>query len=172
MIWLSLGSRCLKPRTFRTILGAVALVAGCSDLGLLPRMPSHAHLVHKIAEPYPIEITGNEKRWFVRYPGPDGVLFTGDDVHDRRNVHVPSATSVTLILKSRDFVYTLSLPRSEQKQIAVPTLEFSLDCFEQTAGRFPLIGDQLCGDEHPELVGELIVEPRDRFCRWIDDHAS
>ena len=120
-------------------------------------------------EPYGIEITGNENRWHVRYPGSDGRLAELGDGSIARDVHIPAQTDVVFVLKSDDYVYTLALPKYGLKEIAVPKLEFRMEFHSPDAGRFPLLGDQLCGEPHPELQGNLVVEPRDRFLRWLND---
>ena len=84
-----------------------------------------------------------------------------------RDVHIPVQTDVVLVLRSEDYVYTLALPQFGLKEIAVPTLEFRLDFRPPDAGRFPLLGDQLCGDPHPDLQCGLVVESRDQFLKWL-----
>src|SRR4029077_9337405 len=111
-------------------------------------------------------------RWHVRYPGEDGRLVTEGAALTLRDVHVPVQTKVILVLKSTDFVYTLALPQFGLKEIAVPDLEFRMEFRSTVAGRFELIGDELCGDPHPELRGVLIVEPVDRFLSWLHETPS
>ena len=125
-----------------------------------------------ILEPYCIEVTGHEYRWEVRYPGADGLLATDDDRVTVRNVHVPQGTDVVLLLKSLDYVYVMALPQFGLKEMAVPTLEFRMSFHTQEAGQFALLGNELCGDPHPELKVHLIVEPREHFLAWLNrqDH--
>ncbi|HLJ11714.1 MAG TPA: hypothetical protein VKU82_11020 [Planctomycetaceae bacterium] len=125
------------------------------------------NLVLDVREPYVIEITGNNDRWHVRYPGADGTQATAGNEVARRDVHVPLDMQIILKLKSRDFVYSLELPEYGLSQIAVPNLEFKMEFRATQAGRFAFEGDELCGDAHPELEGELIVEPRERFLEWL-----
>jgi len=111
-----------------------------------------------ISEPYRIEVTGNDHRWEVRYPG---AVRTG------RSGHVPVATHVIFVLKSKDYVYTLGIPQYGLKEIAVPDLEFQMEFRPSAAGRFSLLGQELCGDPDGDFQGQLIVEPRDQFARWL-----
>ena len=122
-----------------------------------------------IREPYCIEITGNNYRWRVRYPDADGGGQQQGGGSISRDVHVPLQTDVVLVLKSDDYVYTVTLPKFGLKEIAVPSLEFRMEFRSSDAGRFPLLGDQLCGDPHPELQGDLIVESREHFLQWLKD---
>jgi len=125
-----------------------------------------------IREPYCIEITGSNYRWHVRYPNSEGQFEEQGDGPIARDVHVPLQTDVVLVLKSDDYVYTLALPKYGLKEIAVPKLEFRMAFHSPDEGRFPLLGDQLCGDPHPELQGNLVVEPRDRFLMWLKDQGG
>lgn len=118
-----------------------------------------------------IEITGFEFQWHVRYPGPDGVLGTDDDVKDRQHVHVPQGRDVELVLHSRDYLYTLALPHASLKEIAVPDLTFSLRFTPEEVGSYELLGDQFCGYSHPDLMGELVVMTETDFERWSREQA-
>jgi heme/copper-type cytochrome/quinol oxidase subunit 2 len=125
-----------------------------------------------IREPYRIEITGHNDRWHVRYSDIDGQFADPDEGPSAREVHVPLETDVVLVLKSNDYVYTLELPQFALKEIAVPRLEFHIELHPADAGRFPMLGDQLCGDAHPELHGDLVVEPRSSFLQWLNDRST
>ena len=154
-------------------IALLAVSAGCFDKGrpvtdtravTLRGSPLTTSVIH---EPYCIEVTGHEYRWEVRYPGVDGLLATDDDLMTVRNVHVPQETDVVLLLKSLDYVYVMALPKFGLKEMAIPTLEFRMSFHPQEAGQFALLGDELCGDPHPELKGHLIVEPREHFLAWL-----
>ena len=166
---------CHLVRIIQIVASAVllAVFVGCSDNGdpnsdshatPLSSSPSAAAVIH---EPYCIEVTGHEYRWQVRYPSADGLLARDGDWLTVRNVHVPQGTDVVLVLRSLDYVYVLELPQFGLKELAIPTLEFRLSFHTKETGQFVLQGDELCGDPHPELKGQLIVEPQEHFLAWI-----
>jgi cytochrome c oxidase subunit II len=127
----------------------------------------------QINEPYVIEITGGKYQWHVRYPGVDGILATTDDVLTQRDIHVPLDTDVELLLKSRDFVYSLALPEFKLREIAVPELALRMDFHPAKTGQYQLVGDEFCGDPHPELTGTLFVESTDQFKKWlVEQHTK
>lgn len=113
-------------------------------------------------------MTGDDYRWTVRYPGRDGRLDTSDDVLDSQDLNVPEGTDVRVLLESRDYVYTLAVPEFGQKEIVVPDMSFEIRLPANRPGRFQLLGDHLCGYDHPELVGTLAVRTRDDFTRWLE----
>jgi heme/copper-type cytochrome/quinol oxidase subunit 2 len=168
-------------------LVGVLFAAGCFES---PSVPDHSpaasqspaaspaaatrrpHVDIAIREPYIIEVTGDKYRWQVKYPGADGMPATADDVLMTGNIHVPSQTDVELVLKSADYVYSVAVPHFQLHEMAVPKLEFRLKFHPTEAGRFEWLGDEFCGDPHPELTGTLFVEPPDRFREWLSEQKS
>ena len=92
-----------------------------------------------------------------------------DDIRARRDVHLPENTKVRLRLTSDDYLYTLSLPDWNLKEIAVPDLVFQLEFQTDRFGRFDLRGDQMCGYAHADLLGQLVVQPHDQYDSWLAD---
>ena len=163
----------LELSKFCPVLALFAV--GCGDAArpdAQAKVPEASEVIFQIQEPYQIEITGSKDRWHVRYPGADGRAATSGDTLVVRNIHVPQETKIVLVLKSTDYIYTLSLPQFHLKEIAVPDLEFRVEFCPPQAGRFELVGNQLCGAPHAELTGFLIVEPRDRFLGWLQTAGS
>lgn len=114
-----------------------------------------------------VEITGHDYKWIVRYPGEDGKLETPDDVFGRQDLHVPVGVETTVLLKSRDYVYTFALPDMNCREIAVPDLEFTLRFKPDAAGTYELVGDNMCGSTHPDLLGKLVVQTAPEFRAWL-----
>ena len=119
-----------------------------------------------------IEVRGDNYRWFVRYPGADDVLHSGDDIVVQRDLILPIHVDTHLHLKSNDLVYSLSLPHLGLKEIAVPELDFGLNFKPEQVGTFALRGDQLCGYSHTNLIGQLIVKSADDFDAWLEAHTD
>jgi heme/copper-type cytochrome/quinol oxidase subunit 2 len=88
-----------------------------------------------------------------------------------RQLLVPLNTTVVLTLKSRDFVYSLSIPKFGVKEVAVPNLEFQMRFRPIQSGRFALEGDELCGDPHVAMPANLVVLSQRRFAIWLN-HKS
>jgi len=114
-----------------------------------------------------IEMTGHDFRWHSRYPGDDGQVGTPDDVHAAQVLHVPVKADVKIVLKSRDYIYSLEVPQAGLKEIAVPDLTFTLRFEADNIGTFVLPGEQLCGYAHPDLIGTLVVESQRDYRRWL-----
>ena len=119
-----------------------------------------------------IEVTGEDFEWYVRYAGNDETLGTEDDHFTRRNVTLLAGTHTTIDLKSNDYLYSFALPHLGLKEIAVPDLKFSLEFSPEETGEFKLQGDQLCGYQHPKLMGNVqVLSPQD-FANWLKNTAE
>ena len=119
-----------------------------------------------------IDITGDDFRWHIRYPGSDGELASDDDILARRHLHIPLGTKIRLRLLSRDYVYTLNLPDFTIREIAVPDLEFFLEFQVDKAGTYELRCDQMCGNTQMNMNGTLVVESPREFNRWLAERRA
>ena len=138
---------------FAVVLIGCSLVAGC-------RSPGGSDVLV-------VRMTGDDYRWTVRYPGLDRRLDTDDDVLGTQDLNVPEGTEVRVLLESGDYVYTIAVPEFDLKEIAVPDMAFELRLPASEPGSFQLIGDHLCGYDHPELIGTLVVQTRTDYERWM-----
>ncbi len=109
------------------------------------------------AAPLTLRITGGDFRWHILYPGPDGLLDTPDDVMAQRHLHLPARRAIAIDLRSDDYVYSLHLPDREVTELAVPGKPYLLQFETENPGHYRLLGSQMCGYTHPELLGDLVV---------------
>ncbi len=119
------------------------------------------------SDPLRIEIRGGDYQWTVRYPGADGRLLTADDISAKQDLHVPLGTVIQIELESDDFIYSFRLPDFGVNQMAVPELTFKAEFYPTAAGSYPLLGDQMCGYSHPDLLGRVVVHEPDAFREWL-----
>ncbi len=117
-------------------------------------------------------MTGHNFTWQLRYPGPDRVFDTDDDVLAQQHLHLPAETEVELDLRSDDFVYSLYLPEYELVEMAFPGRPFIVEIATYSAGKSKLRGSQMCGFTHKELLGDLVVQTPQDFRRWTQRRAT
>jgi cytochrome c oxidase subunit 2 len=117
--------------------------------------------------PAAILATGIESRWYFRYPGLDGVVGTADDISHRGDLHVPMGTSVELILRSDDYLYTFSVPELGLRGMAIPELTSTIPMRADKPGTFPLDAVLMCGRPTPHAPLRLVVEPLPEFQAWL-----
>ncbi len=108
-----------------------------------------------------MRITGRDFRWHIRYPGPDQSLDTADDVVTQRHLHLPAGRDIQLELRSDDFVYSLYLPEYELVEMAFPNRPFVVEFRTASIKTSKLMGTQMCGFTHEQLLGDLVVESPD-----------
>jgi cytochrome c oxidase subunit 2 len=119
------------------------------------------------ATPAAILATGKESRWHFRYPGPDGVVGTADDVASQGDLHVPMGTDLDLILRSDDYLYTFSVPDLGLRGMAIPELTSTIPVRADRPGTFPIAADEMCGRPMPHEPLHLVVEPLPDFLAWL-----
>lgn len=147
-------------------------VAGC---GQSPTVAAHGKQVNataSIPDPLVIQLTGTEHRWQAKYPDIGG---RGSVIHDMRpgeRLHVPQGSDVVLVLKSKDYIYTLAIPELGLKQVAVPDLEFRLSFRPSADGLYSLIGDELCGLQQSDQSVQLVAEPREQFLQYLSRSSA
>ena len=121
--------------------------------------------------PLVIEVIGDDYYWHLRYPGPDGVLHTEDDIRTVSDLHLPAGETAEIILTSADYLYLFALPELELSQVAVPDLSFSLVLKVDNERIYRLEGDQMCGFSHDSLMGSVFVQSKQEFEDWMQQTA-
>jgi cytochrome c oxidase subunit 2 len=147
------------------VILAVSWAGGCGERAGAPH-PSDGQeeLPHHTLN---VRMTGQDFKWIIRYPGADGALDTPDDVLTQRHLHLPARTEVTVDLRSADYVYSIFLPQFDLVEAAVPERPFELEFRTGAPGTLELLGSQMCGFSHPDLIGELVIHARGDFDAWL-----
>lgn len=136
------------------------------------QFPPVAHAQPTPHAPIEVLLTGHDFRWESRYAGADGVLGSEDDIILDDALHLPAHADVRLHLTSRDYIYFLSVPFAQQKEMAVPDLLHSMRFDSGASAQHRLPGDQMCGYAHDSLFIDLVVESGENFERWLGRHDS
>ena len=117
--------------------------------------------------PLSLRMTGCEFQWQLRYPGQDGLFDTADDITAVRHLHLPAESTVRLQLQSCDVLYTFAAPAIGLNELAVPGTSYVLELRTGAPGELDFRGDQLCGFQHEQLSGRIVIHSRDDFSRWL-----
>lgn len=88
---------------------------------------------------------GCEYKWTFWLPGPDGELYTEDDLPTGSELWLPSNQSVRLHFTSRDYIYTFLQPELEINEMAVPGLDADRLIEVPAEGSFEISSSPLCG---------------------------
>lgn len=114
-------------------------------------------------------VTGRQFEWRIQYPGADGVLDTADDIHLVNELHVPIDEDVVLEIDTIDVLHSFFLPHFRVKQDVVPGMKQYVWFHAIQGGSYDIVCAELCGWGHYKMKGEVTVESREQFDRWIAD---
>jgi len=119
-----------------------------------------------------IEILAEQFAWNIRYPGPDEVFNTEDDVTTINQLHVPVNQPVVVHLRSKDVIHSFFLPLLRVKQDAVPGLTTRV-WFEATQpGQHEIACAELCGLGHYRMRGFLTLESPEAWQAWLTSQGK
>ena len=159
---------CLSGVIFLVVDGNL-FVNGLSDL-------RHAFWNFEAAESHPeavrIQINAHQWAWDGRYPGPDGLFNTPDDIVTLNDLRVPVDTPVIVQLAATDVLHSFSLPNFRIKQDAVPGTITRLWFQAKKTGVFEIACAQHCGVNHYKMKGRLTVLPKAPYAAWAREASA
>ena len=157
-------------KQLKWILLSMTLI-GISDIVILIVEKDSWHKIEQsLPDPdFKVAITGRQWSWTITYPGPDGILYTGDDVNKINDLHVPINSVVHLDIKSLDVLHSVFIPNVRLKQDALPG-RTNTRWFEATKeGRYDISCAEICGIAHANMKGNLIVESDEAFQQYLNE---
>lgn len=138
--------------------------------------------------PIRVEITGQQFRWYFRYPGLDGKFgatkpelqdasvgnplgidpedAAGSDDKVSALLALPVGRDVEVTLRSQDVIHSFFVPQLRLKQDAVPGMDLKIHFRADHAGEFEIVCAELCGQGHHQMNAKLKVLPEGEFARW------
>jgi len=141
----------------------------------------------------PIELTGQQFAWNVRYPGPDGkfgaldirqindsggnpVGIDSKDPAGKDDITVPTMAvpvhrPVVLILRTKDVTHSFFVPELRLKQDTVPGLEIRIHFTADRTGTFEIACAELCGLGHYKMRSFLEVLEPPEYEKWLRERA-
>lgn len=120
-----------------------------------------------------IEVMPQQFAWNIRYTGPDGEFATADDVvAPLSQMHVPMDTPIVVQMSAFDVVHSFYVPQMRIKQDAVPGLVTTFWFQVKKIGSFEIACSALCGSGHYKMRGNMIVESKDDFQKWLDEQSA
>lgn len=120
---------------------------------------------------YRVEIFAQQFLWNIRYPGPDGVFATGDDIVTLNDLRVPVDTPILIQMRSRDVVHSFFVPVLRIKQDVVPGYTTQAWFQATQTGDFEIACAELCGSNHYTMRGFLRVRSADEIREWLAQKA-
>jgi cytochrome c oxidase subunit 2 len=150
------------------------------------------------AESHPLEIrlVAEQFAWNLQYTGPDGVFGTTrselvsstnpmgldpadphgkDDIITVNQLHLQLNRPTIIRLSSKDVIHSFNLPVMRVKQDAIPGMEVPVHFTPVKANnaemRWEIACAQLCGLGHFRMRGQMNVDTKADFEKWMRENA-
>lgn len=169
-----------------TAVGVAAMLApGLAVWGQFVNVPGGAS---------EFEVVGQQWQWSFRLPGPGGRLGTSDarfisaenplglnpgDPDGRDNVlvigddlHLPVGRPVKALLRSVDVVHNFYVPEFRAKMDLMPGLVSYFWFTPTRVGTFEILCAGFCGVGHPQMRGNIVIEPDADYRAWLQKQQS
>lgn len=116
-----------------------------------------------------VQIVAKQFEWRMRYPGPDGVFATDDDITLTNQLYIPEGKNVIAQLRAEDVIHSFFLPHLRVKQDVSPgpgnTILLWFDA--NKTGTYEIACAELCGLGHYRMRAQLFVQSEDEFESWL-----
>ncbi len=141
-----------------------------------------------------IEVVGQQWLWNFRLPGADGRLGTADVrnvavenalglnpddpagqddiVIEGGELHLPVGTPVKVLLRSIDVLHDFYVPEFRAKMDLVPGLVTYFWFTPTRTGTFEILCAELCGTDHSQMRGTVIVDTEGDYQEWLKQQQS
>ena len=116
-----------------------------------------------------VEILAEQFAWNIRYPGPDGLFGTPDDITTINQLHLPAGEPTLVKLQSKDVIHSFFVPEFRLKQDAVPGLPTQVWIKPTHEGQYEIRCAELCGLGHYRMKGFVTTEPKEAFEKWLTE---
>ena len=115
-----------------------------------------------------VRVIAKEWTWTFVDPGPDGELYTADDITTIDELHIKANTLYHYKLEARDVVHSFSVPVFRLKQDAVPGRVIT-GWFEATkTGSFDIQCAEICGIGHGLMSARIFIETPEQHAAWME----
>lgn len=118
-----------------------------------------------------VAVTGRQWNWAFTYPGPDGKLYTKDDVvinEMNSELHVPINKNIVVDLWAKDVLHSFFVSNIRLKQDCVPGRLIQRWFNLTKTGTYDIACAELCGVLHGKMRNFLVVDNQQRFDGYID----
>ena len=112
----------------------------------------------------PIEVTGHQYWWDVRYPA--------HEVRTANEIHVPVGREVVLELRSEDVIHSVWIPRLAGKIDLVPGRVNRMTMRADEPGRYQGRCAEFCGLQHARMRLEVVAHEPEDFEDWASTAAE
>ncbi len=142
----------------------------------------------------PIELTGQQFAWTIRYPGPDGkfgridptligdsagnpLVLDDKDPAAKDDIVVPTMAvpvnhPIRLILRAKDVTHSFFVPHLRIKQDTVPGMLIPIHFTPTKVGKYEIACAELCGLGHYKMKSYFEVMTEEGYKNWLAQQGS
>ncbi len=124
---------------------SMLLAIGCGGSSDAPPALSPEQRMFGTSQVPEVLANGCEFQWTFTVPGPDGELYTDDDLQTGSVLWLPPNQSVRVHFTSSDYIYTFLQEDLKVNEMAVPGLVAETVIHVPAAGLFEIASSPLCG---------------------------
>ncbi|HEX5327694.1 MAG TPA: cytochrome c oxidase subunit II [Acetobacteraceae bacterium] len=110
-----------------------------------------------------ISVVGKRWMWKFEYPGGQREI---------NELHVPVGRKVQLVMTSEDVIHDLAIPAFRVRHDVLPGRYETIWFIADVPGTYDLYCTRLCGAEHSEMRGNVVVMKPADYQRWLEQNGS
>ncbi len=155
-------------RNLRLIYLGILLLAIADFFFLYKEGPTWTKIEETLPDKeFHVAIIGRQWLWEIVYPGPDGKLYTADDVKKINQFYMPVNSVVHMDIQSYDVIHSVFIPNARFKQDALPGRNITRWVKMTKTGTFPLSCAEICGIGHANMKATIIVQNKEDFKKTL-----
>ena len=152
----------------RLIYLGIAILAIADFSFLLKEGPTWEKIEETLLEnDLHVAVVGRQWMWEFVYPGPDGKLYTADDVKVMNQLYVPVNAVVHIDIQSYDVIHSVFIPNARFKQDALPGRSIKRWVKMTKTGTYPLTCAEICGIGHTNMKATITVQTPREFKKTL-----
>ncbi|HET9152922.1 MAG TPA: cytochrome c oxidase subunit II [Solirubrobacterales bacterium] len=121
-------------------------------------------VLHDIEESKPnhltVDVFSQQYAWSFAYPGKGYKYIQGE-------LHVPVNRQIQFKMHAQDVIHSFWVPEWRIKKDNVPGITTTAIVTPDKVGTYQLICTELCGFGHATMRAKVVVEPQDKFQKWV-----
>lgn len=155
-------------RSMRLIYLGIFMLAVADFFFLYKEGPTWTKIEETLPkDDFHVAIIGRQWLWEIVYPGPDGKLYTADDVKKINQFYMPVNSVVHMDIQSYDVIHSVFIPNARFKQDALPGRNITRWVKMTKTGTYPLTCAEICGIGHANMKGTIIVQSQEDFKKTL-----
>ncbi len=162
-----------KGSQLKWVIVALVVLSVCDFYILVAEHPTWNKIESYLPEKdVHIGLTARQWNFIFTYPGPDGELYTIDDVvinQQNSSMHVPVNRNIIIDIRATDVVHSFFVSNLRLKQDAIPGRTITRWFNATKEGTYDIACAEICGVLHSKMRNFLVVESEEEYQAFLAD---